>query len=154
MRYSRQDKILQLINEHEIETQEALLLLLKENGFNVTQATISRDIKELQLVKTLSATGRYKYTPGGGNNVPSSTSANRYIKIFKSTITSADTSGNIIVLKTLSGCANAAAEAIDSLNFEGVVGSLAGDNTIFVVVNSPEQAPILLSEFQRLMGNE
>ena len=106
MRYSRQNKILDIINSHEVETQERLVALLRKSGYKVTQATISRDIKELQLVKTLSPSGKYKYTVGANIEQPIS---DRYIKIFKETIQTVASSGNIIVVKTLSGCANAAA---------------------------------------------
>lgn len=148
MRYSRQNKILDIINTHEVETQEKLVSLLKKSGYRVTQATISRDIKELQLVKTLSPSGKYKYTVGTNVDQPIS---DRYVKIFKETIQTVAYSGNIIVVKTLQGCANAACEAIDNLNFPYVVGSIAGDNTIFLVVNSPENAPVLVNKFNEMI---
>lgn len=148
MRYSRQNKILDIINTHEVETQERLAALLRKSGYKVTQATISRDIKELQLTKTLSPSGKYKYTIGVNANQPVS---DRFIKIFKETIQTIAYSGNIIVVKTLSGCANAAGEAIDTLNFPNVVGSLAGDNTLFLVVDDPANAPALVSRFNEMI---
>ena len=148
MRYSRQNKILDIINTHEVDTQEKLADLLKAAGFEVTQATISRDIKELQLVKTLSSTGTYKYTVGNSVNQPIT---ERFIKIFKETIQTVTYSGNIIVVKTLSGCAAAAGEAIDSLHFPNILGSIAGDNTIMVVVNSPENVSPLVSQFNEIL---
>lgn len=148
MRYSRQNKILDIINSHEVDTQERLADLLKEAGFEVTQATISRDIKELQLVKTLSSTGTYKYAVGNNINQPVT---ERFIKIFKETIQTVSYSGNIIVVKTLSGCGNAAGEAIDSLDFPNVIGSIAGDNTIMIVVNTPENVPPLVSQFNEIL---
>lgn len=148
MRYSRQNKILDIINTHEVETQERLVALLRKSGYKVTQATISRDIKELQLVKTLSSSGKYKYTVGSSVDQPIS---DRYIKIFKETIQTVASSGNIIVVKTLSGCANAAAEAIDTLNLPHLVGSLAGDNTIFLVVNDPSNVPSLVNRFNEMI---
>lgn len=148
MRYSRQNKILDIINTHEVETQERLVTLLRKSGYKVTQATISRDIKELQLVKTLSSSGKYKYTVGTIIDQPIS---DRYIKIFKETIQTVACSGNIIVVKTLSGCANAAAEAIDTLNIPNVVGSIAGDNTIFLVVNDPANVPSLVNRFNEMI---
>ena len=105
MRYSRQNKILELINNYEIDTQENLAAMLKENGYNVTQATVSRDIKELQLVKVLSSNGKYKSASNRSGDAPAS---DRFTKIFRETVTSFDSSGNIVVVKTLSGCANAA----------------------------------------------
>ena len=149
MRYSRQNKILELISEYEIETQEKLASMLKENGYDVTQATISRDIKELQLIKTLSSKGKYKYT-ANLNNLDTPVSE-RFIKIFRETIKVVNSSGNIIVVKTLSGCANAAGEAIDSLNFPHVIGSLAGDNTILIIVDDPANVPILTAKFDELL---
>ena len=148
MRYSRQNKILDIINTHEVETQERLVSLLRKSGYKVTQATISRDIKELQLVKTLSSSGKYKYTVGAGAGQPIS---DRYIKVFKETIQTVAYSGNIIVIKTLQGCANAACEAIDTLGFPNVVGSLAGDNTIFLVISDPEKVPALVNRFNEMI---
>ena len=131
MRYSRQSKILKLIESHEIETQEKLASMLKDDGYEVTQATVSRDIKELQLIKILSSEGKYKYATA--SNMSANLSG-RFVKIFKETVKSVDHSGNLVVIKTLTGCANAAAEALDTLNLSGMVGSIAGDNTIMVVV--------------------
>lgn len=148
MRYSRQNKILDIINTHEVETQERLVALLRKSGYKVTQATISRDIKELQLVKTLSSSGKYKYTVGASVEQPVS---DRYIKIFKDTIQTVASSGNIIVIKTLTGCANAACEAIDTLNLPNMVGTIAGDNTIFIVVNDPSNVPALVSRFNEMI---
>ena len=109
MRISRQNKILELIENNEIETQDKLVSMLKEHGYDATQATISRDIKELQLVKALAGNGKYKYTAGKYDEQPIS---DRFIKIFRETIISTAHAGNLIVIKTLSGCGNAAAEAI------------------------------------------
>lgn len=149
MRYSRQNKILDLINQQDIETQEHLVTLLRENGYKVTQATISRDIKELQLVKTLSSSGKYKYTAGRSENQPVT---DRFVKIFKETIQTIASSGNMIVVKTLSGCAPAAAEAIDSLHFSHIIGTLAGDNTIFLVADHEENVPVLVGKFYELIN--
>ncbi|MGI6731126.1 MAG: arginine repressor [Anaerovoracaceae bacterium] len=148
MRYSRQNKILEIINNEEVETQEKLVSLLKESGFKVTQATISRDIKELQLIKTLSPSGRYKYAVGAGIDQPIS---DRFSKIFRETIQTVESSGNIIVVKTLSGCASAAGEAIDTLNLKDVIGSIAGDNTLLLVVNDPENAPGIVSKLSEMI---
>ena len=150
MRYSRHDKIIELINAYEIETQEALAEKLKESGYKVTQATVSRDIKELQLVKKMSSTGRYKYAVSGPKISHNST--DRYEKIFKNTVSSISSAGNIIVLKTLSGCANAACEAMDSIGAEGILGSIAGDNTIFIVVDSPDNIPAIIKKFNTILG--
>lgn len=149
MRFSRQDKIVELINKYEIETQDALAELLSESGFKVTQATISRDIKDLQLIKILSSSGRYKYALPGPPGMVSS--AERYEKIFKNTVSSISYAGNIIVLKTLSGCANAACEAFDSYGTKEVVGTLAGDNTVFAVVDLPEHVPEIVKRFNAIL---
>ena len=148
MRYARQNKILDIINNYEVETQDKLVSLLKKSGFKVTQATISRDIKELHLIKTLSSTGKYIYTVGKSLDQPIS---DRFIKIFKETIQTVAASGNIIIVKTLSGCANAAAEAIDSLNYPNVIGSIAGDNTIMLVINDPANVPSLVNKFNEMI---
>jgi len=148
MRYSRQNKVLELIHENEIETQEKLCQLLRDAGFDVTQATVSRDIKELQLIKTLSPSGHYKYAVSRGDAGPIS---DRFVKIFKETIKSVSSAGNIVIIKTLSGCGPAAGEAIDSLNFSHIVGSVAGDNTIMVVVDDPLNLPALLRDFDELL---
>lgn len=148
MRYSRQNKILDLINNFEIETQDKLAQMLKESGFDVTQATISRDIRELQLVKILTAEGKYKYASGAHHDMPVT---NRFLQIFKETVRSVEPSGNIIVVKTLSGCANAAGEAIDNLNLEHIVGSVAGDNTIIMVVDDPKNTATLVKQLNEAL---
>ncbi|MCG8542017.1 MAG: arginine repressor [Clostridia bacterium] len=148
MKYSRHAKILEIIESFEIETQEELAENLKRNGFNVTQATVSRDIKELRLIKVLTKNGRYKYAAiKQQDNVIS----DRLLKIFKDTVLSVDYSGNIIVLKTLSGAANAAAEAIDVLDIKEVVGTLAGDNTIFVLIKESADRYDIMNQFKMLM---
>lgn len=148
MRYSRQNKIIELISNYEIDTQEKLVSMLRECGYEVTQATISRDIKELQLVKTLAASGKYKYAIHKSQDMPVS---DRFVKIFRETITSVNASGNIIVVKTLSGCANAAGEAIDTSNFEHIIGSLAGDNTLLLIADSPNNVAEILENFGKML---
>jgi transcriptional regulator of arginine metabolism len=148
MRFSRQNRILGLIKEHEIETQEKLAYLLKKDGFDVTQATVSRDIKELQLIKTLATSGKYKYALGVMTNAPIT---DRFVKIFKDTILSVASSGNLIVIKTLTGCANAAAEAIDSLSLPFMLGTIAGDNTILIIVDNDKNVPFLQEKFTELL---
>lgn len=137
MRISRQNKILELIDKYEIETQDKLVSMLKEHGYDATQATISRDIKELQLIKILSSTGKYKYATAASQQ---GVMTDRFSNIFKETVKSTAFSGNIVLLKTLSGCAGAAAEALDSLGLPHVIGSVAGDNTIMFVVDDPSHS--------------
>ena len=148
MRYSRQNKILDLISNYEIDTQEKLASMLRANGFEVTQATVSRDIKELQLVKVLSSSGKYKYAVGTHKDLPAS---ERFSKIFRETITSFVASGNIVVVKTLSGCGPAAGEAIDSYGIPHIVASVAGDNTIFLLADDQKNVPEILEKFQELL---
>ena len=148
MRYSRQNKILDLISNYVIDTQEKLASMLRANGFEVTQATVSRDIKELQLVKVLSSSGKYKYAVGTHKDLPAS---ERFSKIFRETITSFVASGNIVAVKTLSGCGPAAGEAIDSYGIPHIVASVAGDNTIFLLADDQKNVPEILEKFQELL---
>ncbi len=148
MRYSRQNKIIEIITNQDVDTQERLASLLRESGFEVTQATISRDIKELQLVKTLSSRGKYKYAISNSKDLPVT---DRFIKIFRETVLSIKSAGNIILIKTLAGCANAAGEAIDTSGVKHVVGSVAGDNTLMVLVDGAEFVPEILDEFEKIL---
>ena len=149
MKNDRQKMILDIIAQEVVETQEQLLSLLQERGFSGTQATISRDIKELQLVKTLSSSGKYKYSVHKSQDLPVS---DRFVKIFRETITSIDSSGNIIVVKTLSGCANAAGEAIDTSNFEHIIVSLAGDNTLLLIADDEKNVPEIVDGFNEMLN--
>jgi transcriptional regulator of arginine metabolism len=144
MRYSRHNKILELIAGQEIDTQEKLAKLLQKSGYKVTQATVSRDIKELKLIKAMTSSGKYKYAVNAGQNRPIN---ERFVKIFRETVQSGEHSGNIIVIKTLPGCANAAAEAIDSLPFPNILGSIAGDNTILLVAGENANVTQIASHF-------
>lgn len=150
MRYSRQNKILELISKNEIETQDKLASMLRDDGFEVTQATISRDIKEMQLIKVLSSTGKYKYAISQRADAPIS---DRFVKIYQETVTSIDYTKNMILVKTLSGCGSAAAEAIDHLGLPKVVGSIAGDNTVLVIVRDDESVPELLDILNKMIIN-
>lgn len=147
MRYSRQNMVLELIHENEIETQEKLCQMLRDAGYDVTQATVSRDIKELQLIKTLSPSGKYRYAQSSGDGPIS----DRFVKIFRETIKSIDSAGNIIVVKTLSGCAGAAGEAVDSLGLQHIIGSVAGDNTLLMVIDDPRNVPGLTKRFNEIL---
>ena len=141
MKTTRHTKILELIQKNEIGTQEELSDLLEKEGYHVTQATVSRDIKELKLIKVLGQDGRYKYASNKTADAPTS---ERYLNLIRDMVLFASSSENIVVIKTLNGCANAACEAIDSLHLEGVLGTIAGDNTIFVVTTSSEKSPSLV----------
>ena len=152
MRYSRQDKIIDLVKNNEIETQGTLVAMLADAGYHATQATISRDIKELRLVKALSDSGKYIYTVPPGE--PRTTPTVRYENIFRNTVNSIEPAGNILVIKTVSGCANAAGEALDLMEIDGIVGTLAGDNTLFAVADLPGHAVEIAVELRSILENE
>ena len=149
LRYARQNKIAELILNNEIDTQEKLAELLKKSGYDVTQATVSRDIRELQLIKTPASSGQYKYAMP---EQAARKSADRFTKVFKDTVQSVDHSGNLIVIKTLTGCANAACEAIDSLDFLNIIGTVAGDNTVLVVCDDKKNVASLTARFKELLN--
>ncbi len=147
MKIARQTKIIELINHNDIETQEDLAHLLMEDGFEVTQATISRDIRDLKLTKVASTTGRQKYVilPSKETNLNE-----KYVRIFINGYSGMDRAGNIIVIKTLTGMAMAVAAAIDAMSFDEVVGSIAGDDTIFCAVRSEEDAVALMERLNKI----
>jgi len=144
MKTARHDMILDLIEKEVIETQDDLAEALRKRNFKVTQATISRDIKELRLVKVLTDDGRYKYAVA---DKASSGLIDRFIKIFSQSVLSIEYNESIIVIKTLSGSANVAAEAIDVFKWPEVLGTLAGDNTIFVTCRKASDVPIVAKKF-------
>ncbi len=141
MKYLRHAKIHELINDYEIETQDELVKLLKKEGFVVTQATISRDIKQLRLIKVLSSKGRYKYSTIKEQN---EVITEKFIKIFKDSLIKIDHSDNIVVVKTLPGAAQAAGAALDSMSRDEIVGTLAGDDTVFLAVRSKKDIQPLI----------
>lgn len=147
-KYVRQAKILEIIEENEIETQEQLADLLKQQGIEVTQATISRDIRELGIVKVLTKDGHYKYA---ALKRTQDCLTERLINIFRNSVISIETAGNLLVLKTLPGAAQIVGSAIDSMELNNVVGTIAGDDTIFVAVNSSENIDEVLNYFEKLM---
>lgn len=148
MKYTRQKKILEIIESKEIETQEELSDELKKQGLNVTQATVSRDIKELRLVKTLAGDGKYKYAIlSDQDNVLSG----RLVEILKNSIVSVDYAGNILVMKTLIGSAQAAAAAIDAVGLDEIVGTIAGDDTIFLLIRDANKIEEIIEHFRELM---
>ena len=130
MKNDRQKAILDIIAAQNIETQEELGAQLQQHGFRVTQATISRDIKELHLIKVQAERGVYKYAV---NEASAVLNTERMVRIFREVAVSVQGSGNIVVINTLSGSGPAAGEAIDNFGIEEIIGSLAGDNTVFVV---------------------
>ena len=144
----RQAKILEIISTINVETQEQLLQELEQAGFRSTQATISRDIKELRIVKELTTLGTYRYTTAA-KEVPTSFS-NRLNTIFRECVTRYDYAQNLVVIHTLPGLAGAAASAIDSMNLSVVVGTLAGDDTVMVVMRDNNAAAQFCGEISNL----
>ena len=148
MKAQRQAKIMEIISTINVETQEQLLAELQEAGFRSTQATISRDIKELRIVKELTALGIYRYTVAS-KELPA-TFSNRMNAIFRECVTRYDYAQNIVVIHTLPGLAGAAASAIDAMNLSVIVGTLAGDDTVFVVMRDNNAAAIFCGEISHL----
>lgn len=148
MKIARHSKILELINQYDIETQEELAARLQAAGFRVTQATVSRDIRELKLMKIAK--------PGGGSRYKVMTSkensdSEKYIRVLRDAFLSMDIAQNILVIKTTSGMANAAAAALDHMEFQEIVGSLAGDDTIACFCKRAEETMALMSKIRKLI---
>ena len=150
MKKSRHTRIIEIINDHVIETQDDLIEKLKESGYIVTQATVSRDIKQLGLIKTATKDGGYKYT---ATKTESSSNENKLKNIMRETIVNAQDAQNLIVVKTFPGMANAAAAALDALAEEAVLGSIAGDDTIFIVVRNNEDAAEFTNYIREIIGS-
>ena len=149
MKNQRQAKILEIISNRNIETQEQLLAALQDAGFRCTQATISRDIKDLRIVKELTNLGSYRYATSA--NELSGTFSTRLNTIFRECVVSFDYAQNIIVVRTLPGLASAAASAIDAMNMSAVVGSLAGDDTVMIVMRDTNTAATFCGEIRNLL---
>ena len=148
-RANRQLKILDIISKHDVDTQEELVDYLRSEGFAVTQATVSRDIKEMGIIKTLSSDGRhYKYA---AQQTKEATAADKFLSMFKNTVISIKSSGNLIVLKTEAGCAGPAAELIDKLSYDEVLSLIAGDNTIFVAVDGLDHVDTIRRRLEDLL---
>lgn len=149
MKIKRHDKIRELIGKFEIETQEELAERLNMEGFNVTQATVSRDIRELKLTKMPNGKGRQCYTLLKKED---DEMKEKYIRIFCDGFISMDMAQNLLVIKTVSGLAMAVAAALDGLHFPQVVGCIAGDDTIMCAVRSVDDTIILMKEIQKLVN--
>lgn len=150
MKSQRQAKILEIISNKNIETQEQLLAELQAEGFRGTQATISRDIKELRIVKELTSLGAYRYTISASDL--GSTFSARLNTIFRECVISFDYAQNIIVVRTLPGLASAAGSAIDAMNLNTIVGTLAGDDTVMIVMRDTNAAATLCGEIKSLLN--
>ncbi len=147
MKVERHSKIVELIGKYEIETQEELAEYLNQAGFNVTQATVSRDIRELKLTKAPAVNGRQRYmvlqTPGNFSD--------KYIRILRDGYLSMDMAQNILVIKTVSGMAMAVAAALDAIHFTEIVGCIAGDDTIMCAVRSVDDTILVMDKIRKLL---
>lgn len=148
MKKKRLKKIMELIETYDIETQEELASLLEDAGFTVTQATISRDIRELKISKQPTANGKIKYVAFRPMDLHMN---DKYTRVLRDGYTSMDMAGNILVVKTVSGMAMAVAAALDALRFKEVVGCIAGDDTIMVAVRSVEENRILMEKIRDIL---
>ena len=148
MKGQRQAKIMEIISNQNIETQEQLQAALLKEGYRCTQATISRDIKEMRIVKELTSLGTYRYTTTG--NEITGTFSSRLNTIFRECVVGYDYAQNIIVIRTMPGLAAAAGSAIDAMNLRTVVGSLAGDDTVMVVMRDSNSAAAFCGEIRNL----
>ena len=150
MKAKRQAKIMEIISTTNVETQEQLLQELENAGFSSTQATISRDIKELRIVKELTSFGTYRYT-SAARDLPA-TFSDRLYTIFRECVTSFDYAQNIVVIHTLPGLANAAGSALDAMNMSVVLGTLAGDDTVIAIMRDSNAAAAFCGEIKNLMN--
>ncbi len=147
MKLARHSKIVELIGIYEIETQEDLAERLKEAGFQVTQATVSRDIRELKLTKVSTENGRQRYMVMQNRTAIS----DKYIRILRDGYISMDMAQNILVIKTVSGMAMAVAAALDAMQFHEIVGCIAGDDTIMCAVRSVDDTILLMDKMKKLV---
>ena len=148
MKTKRQTKMLELIKKHDIETQEELSDYLQKEGYQVTQATVSRDIRELKLTKVAMSNGRQKYAALTEANEDLS---EKYTRVFRDAFVSMDMAQNILVIKTVSGMAMAVAAAIDALHLHEIVGCIAGDDTIMCAVRSVDDTIAVMSRLRKLV---
>lgn len=148
MKKSRHQKIKELVETYEIETQEELADKLKEAGFSVTQATVSRDIRELKLSKVPVGDGKQKYII---LTYHENYLADKYIRVLRDGFISMDQAQNILVVKTVSGMAMAVAAAIDAMHLKEIVGSIAGDDTIMMAIRTDEDTKIVMNKIQHII---
>lgn len=148
MKNSRHKKILEIIRSQNVETQEELMQKLCESGYSVTQATVSRDINTLRLVKIPDGSGGYKYSETG---LKSSANTLKYFAMFTENVTSVSRGQNIVCLKCLTGMAQAVCASFDSINKENIVGTIAGEDTIFILCKTDKDAEALTDEMQKML---
>ncbi len=151
MKSKRQQMILKLVNEERIDTQESLQAALSAHGFNVTQATVSRDIKELSLIKTVAADGSYKYSIPSLKKSGMKGEVGEVLGLLNDSVLGVDYAGNTVVVKCHSGMAQAVCAKLDKTGIENVVGTLAGDDTIFILMRSESDAQRLLKELNSII---
>ena len=149
MKVNRHSIILQLIDEFNIDTQEELTARLKDSGIDVTQATVSRDIRELNLIKVLAEDGKYKYAP---YNLSALEFDEKILNVFKQAVSKIDFAGNFLCIHTMRGMANAAAVAIDSLKYDEILGCVAGDDTILILTRNEKKAEELVKYFKQIIS--
>ena len=152
MKSLRHEKILEIITKYDVETQEELTEYLRNEGFTVTQATVSRDIKALRLIKVAkgsdeSGDNKYKYSVNNSKDETDSVLGAKFKSILGQSVLGIDYAGNLVVVKTYAGMANASAAALDAMNIKDILGTLAGDDTILIIVRTPEEA----SEFAKMI---
>ncbi len=148
MKIGRHAKIIELIKRYDIETQEELADYLRQEGFQVTQATVSRDIRELKLTKIATADGKQKYALMQSQSVEVS---EKYLRVLKEGLVSMEMAQNILVIKTVSGMAMAVAAAIDAMQWNEVAGCIAGDDTIMCAIRSTDETLIVMDKIQRIL---
>ena len=148
MKLGRQSVIMEIINERDIETQNQLMAALAERGVKSTQATLSRDIRDMRLVKELGPKGNYRYVAAAKQETPDLDQ--RLKKIFKESIVSYDLAQNILVIKTLPGLANGACSTLDGMEVDGLVGTIAGDDTAFIAMKDNSSANSFYKEIEQL----
>lgn len=152
MKKERQTKIIELIEQQDIETQEELADRLEEAGIVVTQATVSRDIRELELTKTVSKTGKQKYVRiQQSTELPEKETDEKYLRILKEGFLSMDRAQNILVVKTIAGMAMAVAAAFDALQWNEMVGCIAGDDTIMCAIRSVEDTQKTMNKIRKIV---
>lgn len=151
MKKNRQEKLLELISRYEIDTQDELIERLRDHGYEVTQATVSRDIRELKIAKMMSGKGTYRYVLP--KQVSETGSNMKFSNVLIESIVSVDHAGNIVVLKTYAGLAQAVAVGIDGMNMHQVLGCVAGDDTIMIVSRDEECATVIADRIRMLMKN-
>ena len=148
MKNGRQKQILTIVSEHDVETQEELIVRLKASGFKATQATVSRDIKELRLIKMATENGHYKYVQSVGEDGKSSA---KFDNVLRETVISVRNAGPIVVVRTYAGMAMAAAAAVDAMQINCILGTIAGDATIFIAVSDEVASDLIEKKIERII---